>query len=97
MARFGHVIVSGIAWILLALGLGFFGLWLIARPGLWGVLGWPVAFAGFGFAVMSAVHLWRITRLKVQGMRWERADPEGFEEARREYDEAMRRQDEEPS
>jgi len=93
MATFGHVLISGIVWILIAIGVGILGSWLTTLSGIWPFLGWPLAMIGFGFAGMSALHLWRITSLQIQGMRMMRDDPEGFEEAKRRYEDAMRRID----
>ena len=61
MAKFGHVLISGLIWIAIAIGIGLLGSWMTTLGGIWSVLGWIIALAGYGFAVMSGLHLWRIT------------------------------------
>jgi len=94
--KFGHVFISGLVWILISACIGLCGSWLTLQSGGWPILGWPMTIIGFGFAVMSASHLWRVTNLQRQGMRMMRDDPQGFAEAKRCYEEAMRRADEAP-
>ncbi len=91
MAKFGHVFISGTIWIAIAAGIGVLGSWMTGLDGVWCVVGWLLAMVGWGFAVMSAVHLWRITSLQIKGMRMVRDDPEGFARLSQQYDEAMRR------
>jgi hypothetical protein len=95
MSKFGHVLISGIVWIVIAIGVGVLGSWLITPARGWPILGWPLAIIGFGFAGMSALHLWRMTSLQMQGLRMMRDNPEGFQEAKRRYEDAMRRIDDE--
>ena len=56
--------------------------------GFWFVVGW-------GFAVMSGLHLWRIASLQMKGMRMMREDPKGFPRVKQQYDEAMPRVEDE--
>ena len=93
MAKFGHTLISGIVWIAIAIGIGYFGFWLTKQSDSLAILGWPIAIIGYGFAGMTILHVWRITSMQLRGMRMMRADPEGFEEAKRSYEETMRRID----
>lgn len=89
MAKFGHLLISGIVWIAIAVGVGVFGSWLTKQAGFWPILGWLIAIIGFGFAAISALQVWRITSLQMHGMRIMRDDPEGFAEAKRRYESAL--------
>ena len=87
MAKFGHVFISGIVWIAIAIGIGILGSWLTILSGLWPILGWLLTIIGYGFAGLSALHLWRITSYQIRGMRMMRDDPERFKELKRRYEE----------
>lgn len=89
MAKFGHMFISGIIWIAIAVGIGIIGSWLTNLSGIWSVLGWLLAVIGYSFAGLSTLHLWRITNFQIRGMRMIREDPEGFKELRRRYEEVM--------
>lgn len=89
MAKFGHVLISGIVWIVIALGVGIFGFWLTTQSDFWPILGWPIAIICLGFAGVSALHLWRITTLQMRGMRMMRDNPQAFETAKRAYKQAI--------
>jgi hypothetical protein len=91
MAKFGHVFISGIAWIAIAVGVGSVGSWMTQWDGWWRVAGWLIAVIGWGFAVLSGVQLWSITRWQLKGMRLARDDPEAFARMMRRYDEATHR------
>ncbi len=91
MARFGHAFISGAVWIGIAVGIGLFGSWMTKHDGYLSILGWLIAIVGYGFAFVSGYHLWRITSFQLKGMKMMQEDPEGFARSKREYDEAMRR------
>lgn len=95
MAKFGHVLISGLIWIALEVGIGLVGIWMTGLDGLWSILGWIIVVVAFGSASMSAGHLWRVTWFQVKGMRMMRDDPEEAVEARRRYEEAVRRVEDE--
>mgnify|MGYP001588157761 CR=1 FL=1 len=95
MAKFGHVFISGIVWIVIAAGIGILGSWLTSVSGICCYLGWLLAVVGYGFAGLSLLHLWRMTTFQMRGMRMMRDDPERFAEARRRYEEAMHRKHDE--
>ncbi len=97
MAKFGHVIISGLVWIVIAVGFGALGLWMVTLTGSLSILGIIIAVLGFGFVFLSISHLLRITYLQIRGMRMMRDDPEIFEEMRQKYKEAVKRQDEDAS
>lgn len=83
--KFGHMLIPGIIWILIALGVGVLGAWL------GGIFGRLVSFVGFGFAALSTWYLSRITLLQWKGMRMMKEDPQAFAELRRGYEDASRR------
>ena len=95
MAKFGHVFISGIIWVTLAAGVGVLGSWMTTFDGFWFVVGWLLAIVGWGFAVMSGLHLWRITSLQMKGLRMMREDAKGFTRVKQQYDEAMPRVEDE--
>lgn len=76
MAKFGHVLISGLLWIAIAIAVGLLGSWMTTLGGVWSVLGWITAVAGYGFAALSVYHLWRVTFATVMGMRMKREEPE---------------------
>ena len=83
--KFGPTFISGIVWILIALGIGVLG------SRITGTVGWAVSLLGFGFAGLSIWHLSRITLLQWKGMRMMKEDPQAFAELRRSYEDASRR------
>ena len=93
MAKFGHVLISGIVTIVIAVATGVSGSWLTTQSGSWSILGWPICVFAFGYAGISALHVWRISSLQMKGMRMMRDDPKWFEEAKRRYQETIPRND----
>lgn len=93
MAKFGHAFISGVLWVLIAVGIGLGGLWIVDASGLWAVLGWIIALIAFAFAGMSFMQLFRVASLTRQGLRMMEEDPDRFEEAQRRFDEAKHRTD----
>ena len=63
----------------------------MALPGIFGTI---VSYAGYLMGILSLFHVLRIVNLTRQGMNMMREDPEGFERAKREYEEASRKLDE---
>lgn len=88
MAKFGHVLISGIAWILICVLVAILG----GRLG--GALGTVLSWVGWLFAALAAWHLIRMTSLQIRGMRMAQQDPEGFARLREEYEDALRRVEE---
>jgi hypothetical protein len=86
--KFGYTLIAGILWIAIAVGIGILGSWLTTRGGGWPILGWILAVLGWGFAGLSVVQLWRMTSMQIKGMRMMRNQPEDFERARQEFEQA---------
>ncbi len=89
MPKFGHWLLAGVAWILIALTIGVLGAWLFYQTGIWRFVGVILMFAGFGFAGLSALHVFRMINLQLLAVETMLDDPEAFEEAGREYEEAV--------
>ena len=95
MAKFGHWFRPGVLWVFIAIGVGFAGLWFASsRGGVWSVVGWAVAAVACVFAILSAWHLSRVTRLQIEGMRLARDHSERVAELQRKCHEAAQRLDE---
>lgn len=91
MGSLGKKLISGISWILISVGIGFWGASLSESSGLVGVLGWIISFFGFGFAIMSASHLYKLVSYHRKGVEMKEENPEAFEKLRKEYEEANKR------
>jgi hypothetical protein len=89
MARVGHILISGIVWVVIAGAIGWFGLSLADSGGMWSVLGWLIAFLAFGFAGISLMQLFRMVWLHWQSMHWMQKDPKASAEARHGYEAAI--------
>lgn len=86
MAKFGHLLISGILWVLIAGAIGWFGLNLVERGGVFVVLGWAIAIGAFAFAGLSVLHISKTARGQRAASRWRRNDPEGFARAEERYE-----------
>lgn len=95
MGSLGKKLISGIIWIIISVGIGFWGTSLSESSGLVGVLGWVISFFGFGFAIMSVSHLYKLVSYHRKGVQMKEKNPEAFEELRNEYEEANQRAREE--
>jgi hypothetical protein len=65
------------------------GAWLFYQTGIWRFVGFIFMVGGFGFAGLSALHVFRMTNLQLLAVKTILDDPEAFEEAGREYEEAV--------
>lgn len=91
MGSLGKKLISGIIWIIISVGIGFWGTSLSASSGFVGILGWIISFLGFGFAVMSVSHLFKLISYHRKGVQMKEENPEAFEQLRKEYEEANKR------
>ena len=95
MAKFGNTLIVGFVWIAISVGIGIYGSRLSNSPGFLGVVGWVISILGFGFALMSAMHLYRMVRGTMKALKRQKDDPEGFAKAQLDYKNAMQRIEEE--
>lgn len=91
MGLLGRKLISGIVWILISLGIGVWGVSLSESTGFMGVLGWIISFMGFGFAVMSISHLFKLVYYYIKGVRMKKEDPEALDKLIRDYENAKKR------
>lgn len=63
MAKFGHVMLSGCAWVLIFAAAGFFA------GRVEGIVGAILSYAGWLMAVLSALHLIRLVNYQAKGVR----------------------------
>jgi hypothetical protein len=95
MPTVGNTLIVGIIWIAISVAVGIFGSRLSHSAGFLGIVGWIVTLAGFGFAVMSGIHLiWMVTGT-LKALKWQRHDPAGFAKTKSDYERAMRNIEEE--
>jgi len=90
MGSLGKKLISGIVWIIISVGIGFWGTTLSESSGFVGILGWIISFIGFGFAIMSASHLFKLVSYHKKGVKMKEENPEAFEKLRKKYEEASR-------
>lgn len=57
MTKNAPTLIYGIVWIIISVGIGWFGLSIADNGGFWTIVGWLIAFVAFAFAGMSLLHL----------------------------------------
>ena len=85
MSSFGGMFLSGVIWIAIFLLAAFFG----GRLG--GFFGNVLLYGGSAMAGLAIWHLVRMTSLQVRSRRMAKADPEGYAQLRKDYEDAMQR------
>lgn len=82
-------IISGIIWIVIFVAVGIYG----AKLDGW--LGTTVSYAGWLFAVLSVIHVFKVIMYTAKGIKMMSEDPEKFNKLRDEYHSAIDRMDNE--
>lgn len=95
MPTAGNTLIVGIIWIAISVAVGIFGGWLSHNSGFVGIVGWIISLAGFGFAIISGMQVFRMFAGTLKALKWQREDPEGFAKTKSDYERAMRKTEEE--
>lgn len=82
-------IIFGIIWIAIFVAVGIYG------DKLGGSFGTIVSYAGWLFAVLSVIHVFKVIRYAAKGIKMMSEDPEKFKKLRDEYHSAIDRLDNE--
>ena len=85
MAKFGHKFLSGLAWTAIGVAVGIWG------STIGGIFGWILSLAGFGWAVLCVLHLYRVTSYTIKAKRIMKQNPEEWDRMKRDYEDAMNR------
>jgi hypothetical protein len=91
MAKVGHILISGIIWIVIAIGIGGLGFWMTRWGGLWCVSGWAMVIVCGGFVGITASQLCSLIWLSMKSLRMMRHHPEEYARLKTQFDDAMRR------
>ena len=89
MAKFGRKFLSGLPWIVIGVAVGIWG------SRIEGIFGWILSIVGFGWAILGALHLYRVTSYTIKGMRMMEEDPEEWARLKQDYEDAVEQLDEE--
>ena len=72
MPKLGNTIVVGLVWIAGSVIMGIYGSKLANSSGFVGIVGWVISCAGFGFALMSFMHLFKMVSGIMKALKWQK-------------------------